>query len=188
MITAKIKIITITDMKIKYVFCFIILFLFSQCKTSKLAQIRKEIRNSFSIKYLNKEDFDRSRSLMLEKLSPDILKNDTIIIIEGFYGFNGHYFVSIHESNNNKNRYYIAKSSIKEGKVHVDSLMLYPNAPNKVLDMVKKGELDEIKKRGDTTTLTPAATLIINIGVNNKETDKFDFTTLITRAFSTYED
>lgn len=157
-----------------------------------MAQLRRGIIKSYPAKFLNKKDFDESRALMFEKLSPDILHNDTIIIIEGFEDFvHRTYYVRIYESNRGRGRYryYVARSSIKEGKVYVDSLVLYPypTVPDKIMDMAREGELAEIKRRGDATTLTPAARLIINIGVKNKEKNKFDFTTLTTSEF-VYED
>lgn len=174
-------------MRIKYIICFIILLLFFQCKTNELTQIRKEIRNSFSVKYLNKEDFDKSRDLMFEKLSPAILKNDTIILMEYFVSIDGFYYCTLYESNDKSIKRYVAETSIKNRKVYVDSLR-FLDGPDEILKLVLKGELDEVQRRGDTAMISPATTLIINIGVKNKETNKIDFTTLVTRRFSTYED
>lgn len=171
-------------MKIKYTFYIFIIPFFFQCKTNQIGQIKKEIKRSYSIKYLNKEEFEKSRSLMFENLSPSIVNNDSIILIESFYNVNGHYSYRIYESNNRQTKRYVAQRSIRNKKIQIDSLVLYPNVPDKILNMVRQGKLDEIKRRGDATTLTPAATLIINIGVKNKEKKKFDFTTLITQEFS----
>jgi len=125
---------------------------------------------------------------MFRHLSSDIIKNDTIIILESFYSVNGNYSVTIYGSNNKHIERYVTQRSIKKGKIHIDSLVLYPNIPDKILEMVQRGDLGEIKKRGDATTITPAATLIINIGVKNIESGRFDFSTLITQDFSTYKD
>lgn len=174
-------------MKIKYVFCFIILFLFNQCKTGELAQIQKEIIKSYPAKFLNKKDFDKSRILMFEKLSPDIHKNDTIILMEYFVDVIGRYYTTLYESNAKSTKRYVSAISIKNKKVQVDSLRL-SDMSDEILKLVLKGELDEVQKRGDSAMITPTTTLIINIGIKNKATDKFDFTTMVTRAFSTYED
>lgn len=79
-------------------------------------------------------------------------------------------------------------ASIKNGKVFIDSLSNISNVPDKILPIVLKGEFDEIKRRGDASTLTPAAALIINVGVRNGEKRKFDFTTLFTQKFAIYDD
>lgn len=170
-------------MKIKYTFYIFIIPFFFQCRTNQLGQIKKEIKRSYSIKYLNKYEFEESRSLMFENLSPSIVNNDTIILLEYFTSVNGNYSCTLYESNTRQAKKYVAQKSIKNRRVYVDSLRVL-NIPDKMLKMVQLGELDEIKRRGNATTLTPAATLIINIGVKNKEKKKFDFRTLVTQSFS----
>jgi hypothetical protein len=150
-----------------------------------LNKLKKEIKKSYSVKYLNKNEFDKSRDLMFKSLSPDIMNNDTIILLEYFTSVNGNYVYTIYESNNKSIKKYVAQKSIRDRGVYVDSLKA-SNIPDKILNMVRMGKLDEVKRRGDATTLTPAATLIINVGVKNKKKEKFDFTTLITQSFSTY--
>lgn len=109
---------------------------------------------------MNKEEFDKSRNLMIESLSHDIVDNDSIVFIEYFTSVNGNYSVTIYQSNKKRTERYVAKRSIKKVKMYIDSLMLYPNIPDKILDMIRRGNLDEIKKRGDATILPPAATLM----------------------------
>ena len=172
----------------KYILKFSIVLIFSftliQCQTSRHSQIKKEIIKSYSVKSLNKEEFDESRKRMIETLSPEIIENDTIILMEYFTNVNGNYSCTIYESKNRLTNRYIAQRSMKKNRIYVDSLVSL-NIPDKILGMVLAGDLDEIKIRGDEITITPAATLIINIGVKNKEKKKFDFITLVTQEFST---
>ena len=169
-------------MKIKYIIFFFIL-LFLQCRTNYLVQIRRDLKKSSSIKFINKEEFEKSRNLMFSKLPSNVLKNDTIIFIEYFTdGMSVGYYCTIYQSSDKSVNGYVAKKSIKDKKVHVDSLMIL-NFPDKILTMIREGKLDEIKEKGNMTTITPAAALIINIGVKNEQKMKFDFTTLITQSF-----
>ena len=170
-------------MKNKYIIFSLVISLFIQCKTNKLAQIQKGIIKSYPAKFLNKRDFDKSRTLMFENLSPEILSNDTIILLEYFSDIHRTYYYTIYESNDKSIKSYIAATSIKSGKFYVDSLRA-SNIDDKILKMILTNKLNEIKKRGDATTLTPAAILIINIGVKDKEKNKFNFKTLVTQDFN----
>lgn len=172
-------------MKIKYILCLSIILLFFQCKTTKLKEMKKEIRKSYTAKF-NGEIFDKSREFLYKSLAEDILKNDTIIFLEYFTSSNLNYSYTFYESNTRQAKKYVAQKSVKNGRVHIDSLRM-SNIPDKILKMVQMGKLNEIKRRGDATTLTPAATLIINIAVKDKEKEKYNFTTLVTQEFSTSE-
>lgn len=166
-------------MRIKYILYLVIVFLFFQCKTTQLGQIEKEIRSSFTGKFLTQEIFDSSRDFMFKKLSPEILNSDTIILLEYFIDSKSNYAVTIYESSNQQRKRYNARKSIKGGRVHVDSLALYPNVPDKHLDLARKGKLEDIIKSMEAETLTPSSILILNIGIKDKEKNKFNFTTLI---------
>jgi hypothetical protein len=172
--------------KIKYIPWLFVIFLLFQCKTNQLGKIKKEIMESYSVRHLNKEEFDESRNLMIKNLSPEIVKNDTIILLEYFTGVNGNYSYTLYESTTRQVKRYVAQKSIRNRKVYVDSLRI-SNIPDKILKMARMGKLDEIKQRGDATTITPAATLIVNIGIKDREKEKFNFTTLVTQEFSTSE-
>ena len=172
----------------KYSIILILSFPLTQCQISQFSQIKRRINKSTSIKFINKEEFNSSRALMLSILEPDIVKNDTIIIGESFPdGTGSNYHSWIYESNENELKCYKAIVSYKK-KVFIDSLVRCPCSESTILKMARTGRFDEIKRRGDATTLTPATTLIINIGVKNKEKKKFDFTTLVTQEFSALED
>lgn len=172
-------------MKRSILFSFI-LFLFFQCKTGDLDALKRSVDDSYKAKF-NNYVFHESRKLLYESLSPAIMQNDTIIFLERFESSLGNYWCTIYESNNKQTRQYVAQKSIRNGIVHIDSLTI-SKVPDKILKMVQRGDLDEVKKRGNATTITPAATLIINIGVKNIKKKKFNFSTLITQEFSTYED
>lgn len=180
----------IVNMKIINIICIAItIFFFYQCKTSQLDQIEINLKKtSENIKFLNKEEFEESRNLIFNKLSSNnnLLKNDTIIFLEYFFDGTGGYHCTIYESKNRIINRYSTQKSIKNKAIHIDSLVV-SKVPDKIFRMVLDGQLDEIEQRGDATTLTPAATLIINIGVKDKEKNKFSFKTLITQEFSTYE-
>ena len=163
----------------KYIlFSFISLICF-QCKTEGLGVLKKSIDDSYPRSF-NGYILHKSRDLLYESLSPSIMHNDTIILLERFDSSLGNYWCTIYESNNKVSRSYITHKNIKNGKIYVDSLSIFI-APDKILKMARQNKLNEIKRRGDSTTITPAATLIINIGIKEKE--KFNFSTLITQEF-----
>lgn len=174
-------------MQTRFMLCLFLVFSSFQCDAGELQKIRKELEKTSCVKFLNKKEFEKSRSLMLEKLPSNLLENDTIVFMEYFSdGVGVGYYCTIYKSSDKSVERYIAKRSIKENKVCVDSLIVL-DVPDKILEMVHVGKLDEIKKKGDTTTLTPSATLIINIGVKDKKQMKFNFTTLVTQNFSISE-
>lgn len=177
-------------MKIINIICIaVIIFILYQCKTNQLERIEINLKKtSENIKLINKEEFEESRNLIFNKLSSNnnVLKNDTIIFLEYFFDGTGGYHCTIYESDNRIINRYSAQKSIKNKAIHIDSLVV-SKAPDKILRMILDGQLDEIKQRGDATTLTPAAILIINIGVKDKEKNKFNFKTLVTQEFTTSE-
>ena len=69
---------------------------------------------------------------MFKKLSSDINKNDTIILIEYFVDVTGKYYYTLYESNDKSIKRYIAMTSIKDNKVHVDSLRVL-DVPDEIL-------------------------------------------------------
>ena len=170
-------------MKIKYILFLLMPFLFIQCKTTGIIQIRKDIIGSYPAKFLNISSFNQSRVLMFDSLPTDLLKNDTIILIERFTDIDGHYSYTIYQSRNQSIKWHMASRSVVNGKVVIDSLRVL-DIPDKILEMVRRGELDEIRIRGEKSEITPTTILIINIGINDKR--KFNFTTLISKVFSTY--
>ncbi len=175
-------------MKIKLVifFCCAILF-FCQCKTSQLSRIENLVKKSTAIKFLNKQEFDQCRGLMLKTLSPSIMHNDTIIILEYFPdGTGSSYSCSIYESRNRTVSIYTTIKSMQKGEIHIDSLALLSNVKDYILPMVINNQLDEVKKRGDATTLTPASTLILNILSKDKAKNRFTIQTLNTQDFNAY--
>ena len=169
-------------MKIKYILFLLMPFLFIQCKTTELIQIRKDIIGSYPAKFLNISSFNQSRALMFDSLPTDLLKNDTIILIERFTDVNGHYSYTIYQSHNSSVKEQVVSRSVVNGKVVIDSFRVL-NIPDRILEMVRRGEVDKVIEGGNKSALTPPNTIIINIGVRNKERERFNFTTLITREF-----
>lgn len=173
---------------IKSIFKYLILSLFPivliQCQVNQLAQIRREIDKSTITNFLNQDEFNKSRELMYSKLDASIVKNDTIIIVESFPdGTGSSYYSSIYLSNNNSLSCYKASVSYKE-HVSVDSLIHYTCFDSALINMIKEGKFAEIKQRGNSSTITPTSTLIINLGVKNKENGRFKFTTIKTQSFA----
>ena len=170
-------------MKIKYVLFLLISFLFIQCKTTSLIQIRKDIANSYPIKgWLNQTFFDQSRALMFNSLPADIIQNDKIIILEYFTDGLAHYSFSVYQSNDQATKYFNVLTK-RLNKKDIEYSLVKLDIPDKILEMVLRGELDEIKERGCQSALTPGAVLVINIGIRDEERRRFNFTTLVTRKF-----
>ncbi len=169
--------------KYQYVVLLICVLFFTQCKLNQLRVIEKDLNKSLPVRFINMEEFEKSRKLMLEKLPSDIIKNDTIIIMEYFPdGTGGSYSATIYESDKKKRTRYGIQKSIKKGKVQIDSL--FPiDLPDPILKLVVANRLDEIKKKGNVTTLTPVTSLIINIGIRNEEKNRFNFEVLYTNKF-----
>lgn len=169
----------------KYILCLFVCIAFFQCKTDEFGALKKDIKKSYNTKF-NGDFFNRSRKLMYNNLSPTITQNDSIILLEYFESSLGNYAYTIYESNKSESKTYAIQTSIKSGKVNIDSLVII-DVPDKILEMVRMDDLDEIKRRGEATSKTPSSTLIINIAIKNKEKGKFDITTLITNDFFIYD-
>lgn len=168
----------------KVFFSIIIIVLSPHCQTNNLTQIKKYITESTSIPFINKDEFDKSRALMLSKLDYQFVKNDTIIFIESFPdGTGSNYHSWIYGSKENTLECYKAIVSYKKG-VSIDSLVSFSCSKSVILDMVRDGRLDEVKQKGSKSILSPASTLIINIGIKDEKSGKFDFMTLVTQEFS----
>ena len=171
-------------MKIKYLLLLLMPLLFIQCKTTGTKQIRKDIVKSYPIKrWLNQDFFDQSRTFMFNSLSADIMQNDTIIILEYLTDGLSRYSFSIYQSKD---------KSIQRGRTtispkHMNLSLETLNGADKILEMVQRGEIDEVLERGDKSAWTPGAILVINIGVRDKDREKFNFTTFITKRFYVLE-
>lgn len=169
-------------MKNKYTYIVFISILFFQCKTTQLEKFENSVRKSTSVNFLNLQEFSRSRELMLSTFSPDVIENDSVIILEYFAdGIHG-YYCTIYKSKDKFYRCYSAVRSIKKGVIYVDSLEL-SNIEDKILPMIIKGQLGEVKNRGDKTRLTPETKLVINILIKNKDQTDFNINTVITQKF-----
>ena len=160
-------------------FIFVLLF---QCKTTQLESFKNSVRKSTSINFLNPQEFNRSRELMLNTFSVDVMENDSVIIMEYFPDGLQNYYCTIYESKDKIVRRYRANVSIKKGAIYVDSLST-SNVKDEILPMIIDGKLDEVKKRGEKTTLTPASTLIINILTKDEDKADFKIKTVRTRNF-----
>lgn len=160
----------------------LIAFLFIQCgSTSSLNQVKRLVNKSTNLKFLNPTEFEASRKFMLEKLGDEIVSSDTIIILEEFPDGVGDYNTSIYESNNKTVRSYYAARNPTNLTV-IDSLVCWPFRSN-ILAMVVRGEIEEVKYKGDNSTLTPTAHMIINIITKNKK-GKFVTKTILTYDFA----
>ena len=171
-------------MRSKYVFIVFISILFFQCKTTQLRKFENAVRKSTSINFLNLQEFNRSRELMLNTFSPDVIENDSVIILEYFAdGIHG-YYCTIYESKGSL-RHYSAARNIKRkgGSIYVDSLKT-SDVKDRILPMIINGELNDVIKKGGGATLTPAALLIINILTKNENKTGFDTKTVVTQKFS----
>lgn len=171
-----------TIMKNNWIYILFIPILFFQCKTTQLEKFEKAVKKSTSIKFLNPQEFKKSRELMLSTFSPNVIESDSVIILEYFAdGIHG-YYCTIYESRDRICKMYSAVVSIKNGAICVDSLER-SNVKDKILPMIINGDLDKVKKKGDKTTLTPAALLIINILTKEGDKPEFNVRTVITRNF-----
>ena len=169
-------------MKIKYALLLLAVLLFVQCKTTGLTQIKRDINNSYSIKSSNKGAFGQSRALMFKTLPADIMRNDTIIIIEYYTSDNLNYFVSLYQSEDKTiecHRIVFNRYSEKQ----ITYSLVPTDFPDKIMEMVIRGDIEEVKRRGDNRDWTPVTTLIINIGVKDQKKEKFNFTTIIANNF-----
>jgi len=160
----------------------ILVLFFCQCRTTQLDVLKNTIRKSTSIKFLNLQEFNKSRELMLNTISPNVIENDSIIILEYFSDGVSGYYCTIYESKNKLCRRYFTDRSIKKGAIYIDSLRA-SNVNDEILPMIINGQLDEVKKRGDNSTLTPAASLIINIITKDANKKEFNKKTLVTQKF-----
>ena len=117
--------------------------------------------------------------MMIDRLSPEMYKNDSIIIIEYVGQFpSPSYYFTIYES-----RLKTVKRFGHESRYNVPSICYErPYAPDYILQMVLNNQLDLIKSRGDATFFTPSTQLIINILVKKK--NKFTIKTLKTNDFN----
>ena len=165
-----------------YILCFFAVF-FLQCRTTQLEKIENMVRKTTPIKFLNSQEFNVCRELMLKTFSANVIENDSIIILEYFADGVQGYYCTIYESKDRILKGYYAARTIKNGDIHVDSLKM-SNVRDKILPMVINSQLNEVKKRGDNTTLTPAATLIINILIKNEDKTNFNIETILTQNFN----
>jgi len=173
-------------MKIKYLLLLLMPLLFIQCKTTGTKQIRKDIVKSYPIKrWLNQEYFEQSRALMFNSLPADIMQNDTIIILEYFTGGQSYSFSVYLSKDKSIQR---GKTTIPPSPKHMKLSLETLDSTDKILEMVQRGDMDEVLERGDKSAFTPSTALVINIGVRDKDREKFDFTTFITKSFSTWLD
>lgn len=173
----------ISIMKNKYMFTLLFIpILFFQCRTTQLEKFENTVRKSPSINFLNPQEFNKCRELMLNTFSPDVIENDSVIILEYFADGTHGYYCTIYESKDKLCRSYLAVRSIQKGAIYVDSLRT-SDIKDKILPMIINGQLSEVKNRGDKTTLTPATTLIINILIKNKDQTVFSANTVVTQNF-----
>lgn len=159
-----------------------ILLCFCQCKSVQVRRIEKLIKTNTRSDYLNQDYLDKSRKFMFDLL-PEASKSDTVIILEYWRGIpSPSYACTIYESKNNKVKRYITVSSLVKNGIRVDSLE-QTDLKDYILPMILNNQLEEIKKRGDSSGFTPATTLIINILIKNKLKKKFDIQRLETLDF-----
>ena len=116
--------------------------------------------------------------MMIDRLSPEMHKNDSIIIIEYFRDVpSAAYLFTIYES-----RLKTVKRFAHESRYNVPSIYYErPYAPDYILKMVLNNQLGQIKSRGDSSFTTSSTQLIVNILVKNK--NKFTIKTLKTKNF-----
>lgn len=161
-------------------FLMFIVFMFVQCKSSELSQIKRLVNHSASFKWLNPKQFESGRKLMFNKLNDDILQSDSIIIMESFPDGTGSYYTAIYGS---KNKTVACYQEVMEiGKLTVDSLK-YWSGHDDILSMVIRGELEEVKSQGEHSLITPSSRLIINI-LTRDDRGKFKRETIVTWEFS----
>lgn len=127
----------------------------------------------------DKSIYTKCRKSAIDKLSTKAFENDTIILIENIP--NRRYYCSIYESNNNNvnvfSYIFADKSESLKCVVEEDSILI----------MAKNNQLEEIKRRGDKSRLTPPSWLIVNI-LTKENKKKFRIKTVKTLDFLTYKD
>ena len=171
--------------KYKNIVLLICVLFFISCKTNHLIMIERDLNQAFPPANLfNGAALERGRELMLAKLSADIMKNDTIIIMERFTATRLSYAVTIYESNKRRISGYRLQRRIQGGQVLADSLVSIDNFHDRILPLVIEGRLDEIKQRASEQIFTPHTDLIISIGIRDKRRNRFNFKVFRTSAFN----
>ncbi|MDL2291825.1 hypothetical protein LJB80_01585 [Bacteroides sp. OttesenSCG-928-F21] len=114
---------------------------------------------------------------MFKKIPDDVMKNDSIIILEYYTDGLSRYSCTIYESEDKTERGYTVATSIKDRVVVIDSLRSI-RLKDDILPMVLKGQLQKIVEEGKKTTLTPGGRLIITILRKEENKNKFNIQTV----------
>lgn len=171
-------------MKKNILLSFLLILFFTQCKSLPIQRVKQSMTKSFSMDLLVPDIFYKSRDLMFNTFSNNIMDNDSIIILEYYTDGLGQYSCTIYESKDKLVRKYFLVTSIKEGIVIADSLVSTDLKDN-ILIMVLNSQLEKIKMEGENSTLTPSARLIISILRKDDKKRRFNLETLNTFRFAT---
>ena len=165
---------------VRFVLLLFIAVLFCQCKSSQ--QILR-LLNKDNILLNHKKYNRRARKLLVSKLSPDVWKNDTIIILESSGSDpSPAYSCWIYESKEKKAKRFLGIHRKPNAYNGVDSLK-YMGNDTYYVQIILNQHLDEFKRLGEKYKLAPNKIFRAYILTKEKGKRKFAIQTVKTNFF-----